>query len=244
MLSEAKHLDRWLAHGAAIGYKPLPMSAQAPDPRPAIVPPHGGTLVDRIVPAQEVDALVEHARGLASVVLDARERADLELIATGAASPLHGLLRSADYQRVRGEMRLADGTVWPLPLTLAVAPDVAATLAPGDEVALRDETASLLGILELAEVYERDPVAESAAVYGTEDSIHPGVAYLLARPRTLLAGPVRALPLSPSLPFAEHRKTPRALREEIARRGWRTVAGFQTRNPIHRAHEHLTKLAL
>jgi sulfate adenylyltransferase len=201
-------------------------------------------LVDRIVPPQDANAFAERARGLASVVLDGRERADLELIAVGAASPLTGFLGSADYGRVLREMRLADGTVWPLPLTLAVAPEVAAALAPGDEVALRDEAGELLGILELTEIYERDPVAESAAVYGTEDSIHPGVAYLLARPRTLLAGPVRAMPLSPTLPFAEHRRTPREMREEIARRGWRTVAGFQTRNPIHRAHEHLTKLAL
>jgi sulfate adenylyltransferase len=206
--------------------------------------PHGGHLVDRFVPAAEVLLLVERAQRLPSITLDAREGADLELIATGAASPLTGFLGSADYASVLERLRLADDTVWPLPFTLALAPEVGATLAVGGEAALRDGEGRLLGTLQIEEIFERDPLAESAAVYGTEDPSHPGVAYLLARPRTLVAGPVLALPLPETIPFAEHRYTPRELRQEIRRRGWRTVAGFQTRNPIHRAHEHLTKLAL
>ena len=100
------------------------------------------------------------------------------------------------------------------------------------------------GVIEVEEIFQRDPLEESRAVYGTEDAAHPGVAYLLERPRTLVAGPVTVLPLPEDLPFASYRLTPRALRARIAERGWRHVAGFQTRNPIHRAHEHLTKLAL
>ena len=117
-------------------------------------------------------------------------------------------------------------------------------VAQGARVALRDGAGRLWGRLDVEEVYERDPRHEARHVYGTEDPAHPGVAYLLARPRTLAGGTVTVLPLPEDLPFAEHRLTPRELRARIAERGWRTVAGFQTRNPIHRAHEHLTKLAL
>ena len=236
---------------AALAVEPAGPASPEPHsfPRPATAPqelvaPHGGKLVDRFVPAEEVLTLLERARSLPALTLDAREQADLELIATGAASPLTGFLGSADYESVVQHLRLADGTVWPLPLTLAVAPEETAGIAPGGEVALRDDRGRLLGILEVEELFSREPLVEAAAVYGTEDPSHPGVAYLLARPRTLAGGPVVALPLPETIPFAEHRYTPRELRQEIRRRGWRDVAGFQTRNPIHRAHEHLTKLAL
>jgi sulfate adenylyltransferase len=125
-----------------------------------------------------------------------------------------------------------------------VADDVRSLLNPGGEAALFDVTGRLWGVVEVSEIFERDPLAESRLVYGTDDASHPGVAYLLSRPRTLVGGPVRVLPLPEDLPFAQYRLTPRRLREEIEARGWRRVAGFQTRNPIHRAHEHLTKLAL
>jgi len=208
------------------------------------VEPHGGTLVDRIVSASEADELRGRAAELPRIVLDGREQADLELIATGAASPLAGFLASADYRSVLERLRLACGTVWPLPFTLAVDDATRHALRAGREAALADTAGRLWGTIHVDEVYERDPLAESRAVYGTEDASHPGVAYLLGRPRTLVGGRVRVLPLPDDLPFARYRLTPRALRAEIAARGWRRVAGFQTRNPIHRAHEHLTKVAL
>jgi sulfate adenylyltransferase len=209
-----------------------------------LVEPHGGTLVDRIVPAEEVEGLRHRAESLPLLTLDARELADLELIATGAASPLTGFLGSADYRSVLDRLRLADDTVWPLPFTLAVTDaDRDAVRAVG-EAALGDARGRVWGVLRLGEVFTRDPREEARAVYGTDDPAHPGVAYLLARPRTLLGGSVRVLPLPDDLPFGRYRLTPRALRAEIAARGWRRVAGFQTRNPIHRAHEHLTKVAL
>jgi len=208
-----------------------------------LVDPHGGTLVDRFVPADEVEGLRHRAESLPQITLDAREQADLELIATGAASPLVGFLGSADYHSVLERLRLADGTVWPLPFTLAVDDATREALRGFGEVALGDASGRVWGVLRIEDVYTRDPLEESRAVYGTEDASHPGVAYLLGRPRTLVGGTIRVLPL-PELPFAKYRLTPRALRQEIAARGWQKVAGFQTRNPIHRAHEHLTKVAL
>jgi sulfate adenylyltransferase len=210
----------------------------------SLIQPHGGELVDRIASPGEIDALRAAAAQLPSIELDARELADLELIATGAASPLRGFLRRDDYQSVVERMRLADGTVWPLPLTVAVSDEQRAALEVGRDVALRDGSGRARAVLRIADLFERDPLEEARRVYRTESSSHPGVAYLLSRPRWLVGGEVRALPLPSNLPFATHRLTPRALREQIRSRGWRRVAGFQTRNPIHRAHEHLTKVAL
>ena len=207
-----------------------------------LVTPHGGVLVDRLIPETEAPAAAAHAATLTPLPLDAREQADLELIATGAASPLTGFLGKADYDSVLARLRLADGTVWPLPFTLAVADDT--PVAVGEERSLVDGNGRVWGVITVTDVFTRDPEAESRAVYGTDDPAHPGVAYLLGRPRTLAGGSVRVLPLATDLPFAAHRLTPRQLRALIAERGWRRVAGFQTRNPIHRAHEHLTKLAL
>ena len=206
-----------------------------------LVAPHGGVLINRVLPEDQAAALRARAARLPRVTLDAREVADVELIATGAASPLTGFLGKADYEGVLANMRLADGTVWPLPYTLAVEDP---GFKVGDEVALYDEAGRLWGSLQVSEIYERDPLAEAQAVYRTTDQSHPGVAYLLVRPRTLVAGTLNALPIPTDLPFAKHRFTPAQLREQITQRGWQRIAGFQTRNPIHRAHEHLTKLAL
>ncbi|HEY3122132.1 MAG TPA: sulfate adenylyltransferase [Vicinamibacteria bacterium] len=209
-----------------------------------MIEPHGGNLIDRIVADGEAGELAAAAAALPRLVLDAREIADLELIATGAASPLVGFLGSADYASVLQRLRLADGTVWPLPFTLAVDEPTRRGLRRGAEAALADGSGRLWGTIRVEDVYERDPRDEARSVYGTEDPSHPGVAYLLERPRWLLGGPVRVLPLPDDLPFARFRLTPRALRRQIEERGWRRIAGFQTRNPIHRAHEHLTKVAL
>src|SRR5690606_33567329 len=207
-----------------------------------LVRPHGGELVNRIVEGDAAAAVKARAASLPRIVLDGREQADLELIATGAASPLRGFLTRPDYTRVVEEMRLADGTVWPLPFTLAVDEETRAGL--GDAAALVDEAGRLWGVIEIAEIFERDPRAEAQGVYGTTDASHPGVAYLLQRPRWLVGGEVHVLPLPDDLPFRQYRLTPGELRARIAERGWTRTAGFQTRNPIHRAHEHLTKLAL
>ena len=207
-----------------------------------VVTPHGGVLVNQVVTGADADALIARAATLPRIVLDAREQADVELIAGGAVSPIRGFLGRADYERVVAEMRLADGTVWPLPLTLAV--DAAKKAELNGAAALHDAAGRLWAVIDIDEIFERDPVVESEGVYGTSDPAHPGVGYLLQRPRWLVAGTVRVLPLPDDLPFAQYRFTPRQLRAKIAGRGWQRVAGFQTRNPIHRAHEHLTKVAL
>ena len=207
-----------------------------------LVTPHGGTLVDRLVPESEAAAFAARAASLPTLPLDAREQADLELIATGAASPLTGFLGKADYQSVLDRMRLSDGTVWSLPFTLAV--DEATKVAVGEERGLVDANGRLWGTITITDVFTRDPLVESRAIYGTDEAAHPGVAYLLGRPKQLVGGSVRVLPLGDDRPFLDYRFTPRELRAKISALGWRRVAGFQTRNPIHRAHEHLTKLAL
>src|SRR5262249_59983563 len=145
-----------------------------------LVPPHGGSLVDRIV--ADPDALVRRAAGLARVTLDARELADLELIAIGAASPLTGFAGRADYESIVATTRLASGVVWPFPFTLASDVDA----KPGDELALHAPDGRLWGTLHVSEVFERDTERELDAVYGTRDPSHPGVAYTLARPTRLV----------------------------------------------------------
>lgn len=203
----------------------------------SLIAPHGGVLVNGFSATPE--ALVHRALSLPRVTLDARELADLELLAIGAVSPLTGYLKEREYASVVESMRLPDGTVWPLPLTLAVEE------APkGDTLALVDASGRLWGTLHVESVFVRDPLHEARLVYGTEDEAHPGVKYLRSRPKTLVGGRVEVLPLPEDLPFRRFRLSPAELRVEIARRGWKTCAGFQTRNPIHRAHEHLTKLAL
>jgi sulfate adenylyltransferase len=202
----------------------------------SLIRPHGGTLVSRF--AVDPAALSQHLASLPRITLDARELADLELLAVGAASPLTGFLCEADYTCVVESMRLSSGLVWPLPLTLAV--DAKPT---SSQLALCDASGRPWARLDVESVFERDPLHEARHVYGTEDAAHPGVAYLLSRPRILVGGHVEVLPL-PELPFAQFRLTPAQTRAEIERRGFKTVAAFQTRNPIHRAHEHLTKLAL
>lgn len=209
-----------------------------------LIEPHGGILVDRFVPEPEAGALRSRAQKLPRILLDSREQADLELIATGAASPLRGFLGSNDYRTVLAEMRLSNGTVWPLPLTLAIDGLLRPALEKSGEAALVDARGRLWGSLRVSDIFERDPLSEARAIYGTESPSHPGVAYLLSRPRWLVGGEVQVLPLPDDLPFASRRLTPRKLRGEIQARGWRRIAGFQTRNPIHRAHEHLTKVAL
>jgi sulfate adenylyltransferase len=210
---------------------------------PSLVEPHGGTLVDRLVPAGERDAFVAHASRLRHTTLDERQLADLELLGNGAFSPLTGFLGEADYRQVVNELRLADGTVWPLPISLSVPEALARELRAGDELALQDASGRIQGTLTVSDVYRVDPLEEARRTYGTEEEAHPGVAYLRARSPWLVGGSVRVLPLIDA-PHAELRLEPAELRRRITALGWKTVAGFQTRNPIHRAHEHLTKIAL
>jgi len=206
-----------------------------------LIAPHGGELVDLLVPAGERDDLAKHAAGLPAVTLSARQAADLELLAVGGFSPLRGFQGSEDWRSVVEEMHLANGLPWSIPVTLATA----AEAAVGDELALESADGTTLGVLTVEEVFERHSEREAEQVYRTTDDEHPGVAALRAEGDRCLAGPVRALAL-PEHPsdFKPYILPPAASRAAFAERGWKTVVGFQTRNPIHRAHEYITKAAL
>jgi ATP sulfurylase len=207
------------------------------------IPPHGGALVDQVLDAAvraEVRAVAESAP---AVTLSEVGLADLELIATGAYSPLRGFLGRADYERVVGEMRLRDGTLWPIPITLPVGEREADGLREGQFVALRAPSGALVGLLKLSERYYYDREREAAEVYRTTDPAHPGVARLYRQGPVLLGGEAWLIEPLPA-PFPALAYTPAASRQAFARRGWRTIVGFQTRNPVHRAHEYIQKAAL
>ena len=205
------------------------------------IAPHGGVLQERLLPEHRRAAAADRARSLPVVELNARRVSDLELLAVGAASPLTGFLVRADYEQVLASMRLADGTVWPIPLTLAVAAESARGLV-ADELALA-YAGRRLAILRVSDWFGYDKAHEARQVYGTEDPTHPGVAALYAQGEILLGGEVEVFAL-PEQPFAEYRLTPRQTRRAFAERGWQSVVAFQTRNPVHRAHEYIQKCAL
>jgi ATP sulfurylase len=207
-------------------------------------PPHGGALVSRTLTGTARDDARERAAGLPRVELGPVEQSDFHLIGNGAFSPLTGFMGRRDYESVVADMRLANGLPWSIPITLAVSRERAAELAAGSEVALTDGDGRILGILELAETFEYDKEAEAEQVFRTTEDAHPAVARIHAAGEVYLGGDVQVIdgPVDP--PFAAYRLSPTESRAAIAERGWRTVVGFQTRNPIHRAHEYLTKVAL
>jgi sulfate adenylyltransferase len=197
-----------------------------------LIRPHGGELVERTGERPEA------VEALKTVRLTSRELSDLDMLASGALSPLTGFMGREDYERVLEEMRLAGGLPWALPVCLAV------DQAPaGDQIALADETGRPLAILDVEEVYEYDKEREAEKAFRTTDGDHPGVARLYAQHDRYVAGAVTVFErLEP--PFPELHRDPAETRSLFSEKGWRRVVGFQTRNPIHRAHEYLTKCAL
>jgi sulfate adenylyltransferase len=200
--------------------------------RQGLIAPHGGELVERTGPRPD------DLERLEAVILTPREVSDLDMLASGALSPLTGFMGRDDYERVVEEMRLASGLPWALPVCLAVA------AAPsGERVALADGAGRALAVLEVDHVYEYDREREAERCFRTTDSAHPGVARLYSQPERYLAGAVTVFErLEP--PFPELHRDPAETRALFADRGWKRIVGFQTRNPIHRAHEYLTKCAL
>jgi len=206
-----------------------------------MIAPHGGSLVNRRASGALRDALREAAAGLPAVALSPKEAADVQLIATGAYSPLDGFMDSAAYRSVTEHLHLPDGLPWTLPITLPVPEEVARRLRPGDQVSLRGP--GLLAVLEVTDAYARDLAGEAQRVFGTTDRRHPGVARLLAESRWVVGGPLWLVERPPTA-FPDRTLDPAQVRERIERAGWQTVTAFQTRNPIHRAHEYLQKCAL
>ena len=209
------------------------------------IAPHGGTLVNRLVEGHERERLTEALPNLPAITLDDRGQSDLELIATGGFSPLEGFMMRADYEAVVEDMRLANGLVWPLPVTLSATAEQAAKLREGEDVALRAPDGTALGVLHLEEKFPHNKDKETWEVYRTDDRAHPGVAYLYDQMGdVLLGGQVSVLRSPDHKDFVEYRLDPAQTRQRFQERGWERIVAFQTRNPIHRAHEYIQKCAL
>ncbi|GAB4241377.1 MAG: bifunctional sulfate adenylyltransferase/adenylylsulfate kinase [Acidobacteriota bacterium] len=207
-----------------------------------LIPPYGGELVDLLVADEEREALKEEAGRLPSVQVSERVVCDLELLAVGAFSPLDRFMGRADFDRVLEEMRLASGAIFPIPVTLPVDRD--APISLDRSVALRNAKNELLGILDVEEIYEWDRAAFARKVLGTTDPRHPLVAEMHRWGPLNISGRLRILELPKHYDFRDLRLTPRQTRERLAAFGRRNVVAFQTRNPLHRVHEELTKRAI
>jgi sulfate adenylyltransferase len=211
---------------------------------PDNIAPHGGQLINRFVTPEQHQEFQSKADHLPRVQLDERAFSDLELIAIGGFSPLTGFMGQADYDRVVKEMHLANGLPWSIPVTLSVSEEVAAPLKEGGLVRLDDSTGRFVGVLELSEKYHYDKTQESVNVYRTDDEKHPGVKVLYDQGAVNLAGSVWLLQRDPHPLFPAYQIDPAASRALFREKGWKTIVGFQTRNPIHRAHEYIQKCAL
>jgi sulfate adenylyltransferase len=206
--------------------------------------PHGGALETRLAGPDEVDDLLAEAKKLPQI--DAKSRrvlSDLELLAVGAVSPNRGFMTKDDYTSVVDEMRLANGLVWSLPIVLSATDEEVAELEAGKRAAIVHE-GQVVAIIDVAEIFDYDPDHEAIKTYTTDDKNHPGVEYIYSQAPHYVGGEVTVLSNPFEDEFSEYRRTPLQLREYIEEQGWRTVVAFQTRNPIHRAHEYLTKVAL
>jgi sulfate adenylyltransferase len=205
-----------------------------------LIAPHGGELVDLRVSAARAAELQAASVGWSSWSLTDRQLCDLELLLNGGFSPLRGFMGIADYESVTERMRLADGTVWPIPVTLDIADELASQLATGDRLALRDAEGVMLAVVHVEELYRPDRMLEAERVYGTTSAEHPGVAQVLNAHPWCVGGRVEGLALPTHHDFVPLRLTPADLRATFAARGWDRVVAFQTRNPMHRAHHELT----
>lgn len=204
-----------------------------------LIAPYGGTLVNLVANGDEREALIEEASHLPSIQISPRSVCDLELLATGGFSPLTRFMGRADYERVCEEMRLADGTLWPMPITLPVdKPDLGS-----DRIVLRDSHNNLLAIMDVEEVFAYDAERETQQVFGTTDPRHPIVAEMTRWGKFYASGALRVINLPKYYDFVEMRRTPAQVRGMLAEMGRHNVVAFQTRNPLHRIHEELTKRA-
>ena len=207
-----------------------------------LIPPHGGELVDLVAQPETANQLKAHSREWPSWDLSARQLCDLELLLSGGFSPLRGFMNRADYESVCHDMKLASGLLWPMPITLDITEEIAKTLKPGSsKVALRDPEGVMLAILHVEDVWQPDRKAEAKAVFNSTSKAHPGADYTINQSNPWYAGGRLQGTQAPShYDFRSLRLTPAELRAEFARLGWRRIVAFQTRNPMHRAHQELT----
>lgn len=212
------------------------------------IAPHGGTLVDRVLTGAERERALERAERARAAhhyrTLSPVNLSDLEMLAVGAMSPLTGFMGKSDYRSVVDDLHLQNGLPWSIPVTLAVSRELADVYEIGQDIALVESDGHVIGLLELAEKFDYDKVHEAKNVYRTDEDKHPGVARLYGQGDVYLAGEVWLIDMPEHREFIEFRHTPQQTREMFARNGWRRIVAFQTRNPIHRAHEYIQKTAL
>ncbi len=207
----------------------------------SLITPYGGKLIDLVLTGEEREEQLARAAQLPSIKITPRNLCDLELIATGGFSPLTTFMGKADYDRVLREMRLADGTLWPLPITLTVDPKELPTV--GEDIVLRNANNDVIAIINVDEVYHWDPEIEAARAYGSTDSKHPMISEMALWNKVCISGPMKVLNLPVYYDFVELRRKPAQVREMLQSMGHKNVVAFQTRNPLHRIHEELTKRA-
>ncbi len=206
-----------------------------------LIAPHGGVLKDLIVDEDRRGELKKASRDWASWDLTPRQLCDLEMLMSGAFSPLESFLGQADYDSVCANMRLADGTIWPMPIVLDLPEEFAATLGDGSSVALRDPEGTMLAVLHVDEQWTPDRTREAEQVFATTDTTHPGVNNLLNQTNPVyVSGRLEGVEAPTHYDYRELRLSPAELRGEFTRLGWRKIVAFQTRNPMHRAHFELT----
>ncbi len=205
---------------------------------------HGGELINRYAAGAEREALLKKAASYPALVLDDKNISDLEMIASGAMSPLCGFINQADYESVVENMRLATGLVWSIPVTLAVDEVKAKALKNTQHAALYDENDHLLAVMDVEDIYGYDKQKEAEKVFRTTDDAHPGVAHVYAQADFYVGGKITMLNEPAHEDFHDYRLKPAETRRAFAAKGWDTIVAFQTRNPIHRAHEYLQKCAL
>ena len=208
-----------------------------------LIAPHGGELIINMASERERAELQERARSLPQIEVGSRQLADLEMLAIGAYSPLSGFMNKANYLGSVNEMHLSNGLPWSVPITLSTTSEQAAPLHEGSQIALVNAQGTLQAVMIIEEKFGYDKQLEASQVYRTTDESHPGVNVVYQQGDVLLGGPVRVVALQRQA-FANYRLTPAQSRQAFAERGWKRVVGFQTRNPVHRAHEYIQKCAL
>ncbi|CAH0148836.1 Sulfate adenylyltransferase [Peribacillus sp. Bi96] len=208
------------------------------------IDPHGGKLIQRELSGNDREQYLEKCKSLSSLTISKWNVSDLEMISNGGFSPLVGFMGKEDYRGVIKDMHLANGLPWTIPITLPVTKEEASRLNIGDEVALYSDDGELIGIIQVEETFEYDKRVEAELVYKTVDPNHPGVKKLFGQGDIYVAGPIYVINRSSHEPFDEFHMTPSETRKKFTDLGWNTVVGFQTRNPVHRAHEYLQKTAL
>ena len=206
--------------------------------------PHGGRLISRELDVQKRDEVLRNAESLQSMTVNSWVISDMELIGTGAFSPLTGFMGQSDYENVIGNTRLADGTIWSIPITLPVTEEQAKTLDIGEQIALKGKDGVIYGTITLEEKYKHDKKREAQCIYGTTDVAHPGVKKIYEKGNIYISGSITLLNRPDHSQFASYYMDPAETRQMFTNLGWKTIVGFQTRNPVHRAHEYIQKTAL